>query len=140
MQLEETSWVESAKLVITNADGEKTTFPPLQFHFHTPSEHTVNGVHSEAEMHIVHKDENGNYSVVGILFDSADGSEDNNFLETVFGAFNTRDDSDDAEKTLATLPDILTGALDLANIWQYMGSLTTPSCKEGVMWNILQQV
>ena len=49
VQLEETSWVESAKLVITNADGEKTTFPPLQFHFHTPSEHTIDGVHTALE-------------------------------------------------------------------------------------------
>ncbi len=31
-------------------------FLPLsQFHFHTPSEHTINGVHYPFEMHMVHK-------------------------------------------------------------------------------------
>ncbi len=31
-------------------------FLPLsQFHFHTPSEHTINGVHYPLEMHMVHK-------------------------------------------------------------------------------------
>jgi hypothetical protein len=32
------------------------TFVPLnQFHFHSPSEHTINGVHYPLEMHMVHK-------------------------------------------------------------------------------------
>ncbi len=32
------------------------TFLPLnQFHFHSPSEHTVNGMHYPLEMHMVHK-------------------------------------------------------------------------------------
>mmetsp|Transcript_35901 Transcript_35901/g.55120 ORF Transcript_35901/g.55120 Transcript_35901/m.55120 type:complete len:145 (+) Transcript_35901:171-605(+) len=30
-------------------------FRPIQFHFHHPSEHTVNGEHIELEMHIIHK-------------------------------------------------------------------------------------
>ena len=29
--------------------------PLNQFHFHTPSEHTINGVHYPLEMHMVHK-------------------------------------------------------------------------------------
>ena len=28
----------------------------LQFHFHTPSEHTINGKKYPMEMHLVHKD------------------------------------------------------------------------------------
>ena len=29
--------------------------PCAQFHFHTPSEHTINGAHYPLEMHMVHK-------------------------------------------------------------------------------------
>jgi hypothetical protein len=29
--------------------------PLNQFHFHSPSEHTINGVHYPLEMHMVHK-------------------------------------------------------------------------------------
>jgi carbonic anhydrase len=28
----------------------------LQYHFHTPSEHTVEGAHSSMEAHLVHRD------------------------------------------------------------------------------------
>ena len=44
-------------------------FNPKQFHFHTPSEHTVDGKYYEAEMHLVTQATDGTYSVVGLFFD-----------------------------------------------------------------------
>ncbi len=32
-----------------------TVIPLNQFHFHSPSEHSINGVHYPLEMHMVHK-------------------------------------------------------------------------------------
>ena len=32
----------------------RSNFYPIQLHFHAPSEHTVNGMHFDLEMHIVH--------------------------------------------------------------------------------------
>ena len=46
--------LEKAELEITFHDGAKTSFSPLQFHFHAPSEHSVDGKLYDAEMHIVH--------------------------------------------------------------------------------------
>ena len=67
------------------------------FQFHSPSEHTINGKHLDAELQIKHgaldADGKSIYSMLGILFDSEDGgSAENPFLKSVFEAFATRND------------------------------------------------
>jgi carbonic anhydrase len=38
----------------------------LQYHFHTPSEHTIDGIHSSMEVHLVHKNtKTGGLCVLG---------------------------------------------------------------------------
>ena len=32
-----------------------TLFKPIQFHFHSPSEHTIDGRHYDLEMHFYHE-------------------------------------------------------------------------------------
>ena len=46
--------LDRTELEITFFDGKKTSFSPLQFHLHAPSEHSVDGYLYDAEMHIVH--------------------------------------------------------------------------------------
>ena len=41
--------------------GER--FDLLQFHFHSPSEHTVDGKHSAMELHLVHKSAAGQFGM-----------------------------------------------------------------------------
>ncbi|RTZ61300.1 MAG: hypothetical protein DSZ32_02170, partial [Gammaproteobacteria bacterium] len=43
-------------------------FELKQMHFHSPSEHTVNGRHFPLEAHFVHRDKDGNIAVVAVLF------------------------------------------------------------------------
>ncbi len=45
-------------------------FTPINLHFHTPSEHTINGLHFDLEMHIVHKSQTDAPidSVLAVLF------------------------------------------------------------------------
>ena len=66
-------------------DGSKTVYQPLQFHFHAPSEHTVNGQNYDLEFHLVHQKKNTNVelgAVIGIFFDvEAGGSTPNPFIE-----------------------------------------------------------
>ena len=50
---------------VLHHDGE--TFELKQFHFHSPSEHTLNGKPFPMEMHLVHGDKNGNLAVVSVL-------------------------------------------------------------------------
>ena len=46
-----------------------TSYDLLQFHFHTPSEHLINGVASAMELHFVHQSAGGELLVVGQLFE-----------------------------------------------------------------------
>ena len=47
----------------------------LQFHFHAPSEHTVDGKHSALEMHLVHQKSDGALGVVGIMINPGQTNE-----------------------------------------------------------------
>lgn len=70
-----------------DVDGNNLQFTALQFHFHSPSEHTINGVHYDLETHIVHKltdnSTGGRYlAVLGLLFQVEDTlTTPNPFLE-----------------------------------------------------------
>ena len=45
-------------------------FKLIQFHFHCPSEHTINDKSFNMEMHLVHLNKNGDIAVMGFIFDS----------------------------------------------------------------------
>ncbi len=44
----------------------------LQFHWHTPAEHTVEGVREPLEMHLVHRRDDGSLLVIGVLIEEGD--------------------------------------------------------------------
>ena len=46
-----------------------TSYELIQFHFHSPSEHTVHGKHYPMEMHFVHKSPSGALAVVGVFIE-----------------------------------------------------------------------
>ena len=54
------------------------TFKLTQYHFHTPSEHTIDGKHADVEVHFVHSDGAGQLAVVAVLYD--EGDEDHPFF------------------------------------------------------------
>jgi len=45
-----------------------STYELKQFHFHTPSEHTIDHKQYEMEMHLVHLNENNEIAVLGFIF------------------------------------------------------------------------
>ena len=101
---------------------------PLQFHFHAPSEHAVDGKLMDLEMHIVHQDTDGGLAVLGIFFDQgAGGSEANTFLAAL-------------QADEGIMVGDLVSSLDTSAYWSYPGSLTTPPCSEGVKWTVLKEV
>jgi len=135
-------WSKTAKFSVREADTAQTSFDfkPMQFHFHSPSEHTVEGEHKQAELHIVHKNSAGKYGVLGILFDKEAGTDENLFLKSVINAFKTGEDKDDQADDQIDLRKLLTSSLDLQNYWTYDGSFTTPPCTEDVVWTVIKQV
>lgn len=102
-----------------------------QFHLHASSEHTIDGRSAPAELHLVHKADDGSTLVLGVLVDSgAPSSALEDFFASVPGRI-----SDEGE---ALTQEIDPAALLPANrvSVQYDGSLTTPPCTEGVLWNV----
>jgi carbonic anhydrase len=104
-----------------------------QLHFHTPSEHTLNGKHSPMEIHFVHDDGKGHLAVVGLFID--EGSE--NKAISLAWSFAPKDRGKTAK---IEKPFPLTSLLprDLNGV-RYKGSLTTPPTAEGVSWILLSE-
>ena len=118
-----------SKLTLNGAD-----FELLQFHFHTESEHTVNGTHYPMEAHLVHKNNaTGALAVIGIFFE--EGAE-NVFLKNF--SDNLPAAKDDHVSDSATTVDV-TDLLPADNSYfTYSGSLTTPPCSEIVTWLVMK--
>ena len=117
-----------------------------QMHFHTPSEHLVDGVTFPMEMHIVSKaplkDKNTtpSYLVIGILFKEG---KNNKFLDEFLNKIPK------AEHTLAPvevgavkLGDLLDSEKlnDVKNFYHYPGSLTTPPYTQTVQWFVFKHI
>jgi len=117
------------------ADGSMSVFSPAQFHFHAPSEHSVDGQLYDLEFHLVHTyaDTNGMLGgVIGIFFDvQAGGDYPNPLLDALW--------NEDGTETKIPLASFLAG-LDMTEYWNYNGSLTTPPCTEGIKWTVIKEV
>ena len=105
----------------------------LQFHFHTPSEHQKNGFNYPMEMHIVHKDGDGNLAVIGILF--KEGKE-NDALADIIRYLPKDIGKEHLHKYVKVNPVDFFPKRKL--FYKYSGSLTTPPCSEGVYWIVFK--
>ncbi|MBD8498055.1 carbonic anhydrase [Paenibacillus arenosi] len=106
----------------------------LQFHFHTPSEHTINGKASPLEVHFVHKSADGQLAVLGILIKEGKAST---VLSEMWSTLPKKETKTDIKlaKTI-TINQLLPSDKDS---FRYAGSLTTPSCSEGIKWTVLAE-
>jgi carbonic anhydrase len=108
----------------------------LQFHFHHPSEERFNGKSFALDAHFVHRAEDGELAVVTVLFDEGGANPELQRLWD-YMPLDVNDTSRSGEgvtfNPLSMLP------ADRAKYLQYIGSLTTPPCTEGVVWIVLRQ-
>eukprot|EP00347_Sterkiella_histriomuscorum_P001009 403373689 len=115
-----------------NYEAEPETFQLLQFHVHSPSEHTFDGKHYDLEIHFVHKHFSDNkLAVLSVQFDVEDGGDrDNEFITAL--------KLDSKNMTALTIPTMnLINRLKKNNLYYYKGSLTTPPCSEIVNWLVV---
>lgn len=109
------------------------TYELLQFHFHSPSEHTIDGEAAPMEIHFVHRDSNsGALAVVGVML--TEGEADNEAYASIFAAMPA-----EAGEPQALSAPLALGALlpQTRAYYTYNGSLTTPPCSEIVRWLLL---
>ncbi len=108
---------------------EGQRFELLQFHFHAPSEHMINGRPAVMEVHFVHKNRQGQLAVVGVLVEQ--GAENMALAEIWNHLPSQAGPAQDFDGVLINGRDLLPGK---RAYYRYMGSLTTPPCSEGVNW------
>ncbi len=107
-------------------------FQLLQFHFHSPSEHTVGGKHYAAEMHMVHQSAAGKLAVVGVFIEEG---ERNEMFERISSNLpKSKSVEQHLEHTKVDVNNLLPAK---RTTYRYDGSLTTPPCSEGVKWIIM---
>ena len=108
-------------------------------HSHRESENTTDGEFSELEMHLVHGNESGGLTVLGVLIEEGEFNEE---LAPIFDTVG----SELAEN--GELPDVVEfiEEIELAELlpddntgWFYNGSLTTEAFSENVNWFVFEE-
>lgn len=113
----------------TLSRGDKT-YELVQYHFHAPSEHMVEGKNFAMEVHFVHKHvETGALGVLGVFITPG---ADNATFASLAAKFPQKAGEEAALDTVDPR-GLLPGSLDY---WAYEGSLTTPPCSEIVDWMV----
>ncbi len=104
----------------------------LQFHFHAPSEHTLNGKSYPMEVHLVHQSAYGEYAVLGIFIEE---EKENEFINVLWSNIPPS-----GEENTVSGVEVNASALPPQNksYYRYDGSFTTPPCTEGVSWNVFK--
>ncbi len=128
-------------LVTPTGDAGKITiggnvYKLLQFHFHVPSEHHINGAVAPAEMHIVHRLEGGgpdDYAVIGVMLTSST-TPTYQVLAPVFAKLPEKV-CDKSDPVWIDFPNLL--SKEVSSYYTYAGSLTTPPCTQSVIWYVL---
>jgi len=107
-----------------------TTYDLVQYHFHAPSEHLVDGKNFAMEVHFVHKHaESGALGVFGVFMTPGATNETFAELAAKFPQKPGEELALDAVDPAGLLPRSL-------KYWAYEGSLTTPPCSEIVDWMV----
>ena len=116
----------------------------VQYHFHAPSEHAVNGRRADVEAHFVHMNAQGATAVVGVFYRR--GPDPNAVLDKILlSAPDTAGEEAHAgEASPAELFQHIRGVSAMRggptrvnSFYTYDGSLTTPGCTEDVRWSVL---
>ncbi|KAL5222823.1 hypothetical protein ABZP36_027536 [Zizania latifolia] len=114
-----------------------TAYHLKQLHWHSPSEHTVDGHRYDLELHLVHQDDQNVYAVIGILYQI--GSPDA-FLRTLEPYIKKISGRKNMSEQIGAVDPRVVVEGQVTIYYRYMGSLTTPPCTDRVVWTIIKRV
>ncbi|KAB1226338.1 Bifunctional monodehydroascorbate reductase and carbonic anhydrase nectarin-3 [Morella rubra] len=113
-----------------------TRYELQQCHWHSPSEHTINGRRFDLEVHMVHESSLGKIAVVGIMYKI--GRRDS-FLSSMKEHFAAIAGTHEEVRAVGTVdPKHL--RIGSRKYYRYIGSLTVPPCTPNVVWTIVRKV
>ncbi|KAJ7623026.1 alpha carbonic anhydrase [Mycena polygramma] len=121
----------------TTFEGKE--FELKQFHLHTPSEHRINDEYFPLEMHMVHQAADESIGVIAIPFQL---TEDGSTTELLTSVIENLSKVTEAGTSTTTGPldfSPLIEAIQTRPLFQYAGSLTTPPCKEGLVFLVMEE-
>jgi carbonic anhydrase len=135
--------VDFANGSITLVNGK--SYELKQLHFHTPSEHLIDGVTFPMEMHIVSKlndsirDGAPAFTVLGLLFKMG---RENKFLKEFLNSIPKKEGKDTLNPATVKLVDLFNDVPhgEKLTYFNYPGSLTTPPYTESVNWVIAKRI
>lgn len=107
-------------------------FELLQFHFHSPSEHLIEGRSYAMEAHFVHRSPLGEFAVIGVIMEPG---EENPIL----ASFWQQAPAGGGTKETGTRINPAELLPFDVHFYAYTGSLTTPPCSEGVEWIVMKE-
>ncbi|HEX9959194.1 MAG TPA: carbonic anhydrase family protein [Fibrella sp.] len=131
--------IDNGHTVQVNNNGNSSasyngkTYNFKQFHFHYHSEHFIDGVAGDMELHLVHQEPtSGALLVVGFLLKKGAASS---FFESVLSNWPSKKETEVTTTTSINMASILPAD---KRYYSYVGSLTTPPCSQGVTFFILK--
>ncbi|XP_038895507.1 alpha carbonic anhydrase 7-like [Benincasa hispida] len=124
-------WSDEAGYIEING----TQYFLKQFHWHSPSEHTINGKKFALEAHSVHQSQNGNIVVIGILYRIG---QPDYFLSTIKKHLEEISETNKSKVVNEIDPSLL--EIQNSLYYRYNGSLTIPPCTQNVIWFIVKKV
>ena len=135
--------LSEGKFYLTEYDNVTSAYDAVEFVFHAPSEHSIDGVLYDLEMQIIHK-ESGSDEISGILsilFDKNNGGDyENEFLTSLWSTEIVSDaDGEQVSMVPVNLYQFFR-KVDFSAYWNYEGSLTTPPCTEGITWTVVREL
>lgn len=123
-----TVWYEPGSSMVVGSD----TFQLVQAHYHSPSEHLIDGRQFSAEIHLLHENDQSDLAVVARLLELGEPN-------SVIGSILTCADSEEVPDSAHTSLNSRVLRMNGAGYYYYVGSTTTPPCLEPVRWFVMAQ-
>lgn len=132
--------------VIYGTEYNNKIYALKQFHFHSPSEHTLDGEHFDLEAHMVHAcygnltcdtiDENDENLVVAIWMNVGEAHP---YLESFWPQLAELANNESAPKLIHNIANPYNSLVPPQphDFYRYQGSTTTPSCVQDVAWFLM---